>query len=314
MARARAFKQLDVFTDTPFFGNPLAVVLDGTDLSDEDMQRFARWTNLSETTFVLPPTDAGADYRVRIFTPGGELGFAGHPTLGTCHAWLAAGNKPRNKDHVVQQCNVGLVRIRRDADQPASLAFEAPPLRRSSPSPTVLAKVAAALGLKAHQVLAAQMLDNGTVWLGLLLQDADTVLTLSPDHRALKDIGLKIGVAGLPTATTEDAPALIGRSNREARAFAGSSRKAELPPSCTADLEVRAFAAATGIDEDPVTGSLNASLAQWLIADDRMPLRYEAAQGQCLGRDGRVRIERDDSGQVWVGGQSVICIDGIATL
>ena len=148
----------------------------------------------------------------------------------------------------------------------------------------------------------------------LLLQDADTVLTLSPDHRALKDIGLKIGVAGLPTAAAEDAPALIGRSNREARAFAGSGRKTELPPSCTADLEVRAFAAATGIDEDPVTGSLNASLAQWLIADDRMPLRYEAAQGQCLGRDGRVRIERDDSGQVWVGGQSVICIDGTATL
>ncbi|MBS0454394.1 MAG: PhzF family phenazine biosynthesis protein [Proteobacteria bacterium] len=313
MPKARAFKQLDVFTDTPFFGNPLAVVLDGTDLSDEDMQRFARWTNLSETTFVLPPTDPGADYRVRIFTPGGELGFAGHPTLGTCHAWLAAGNQPKRKDVVVQQCNVGLVRIRRDADQPASLAFEAPPLRRSSPSPTVLAKVAAALGLKAHQVLAAQMLDNGTVWLGLLLQDADTVLTLSPDHRALKEIGLKIGVAGLPTAT-EDAPALIGRSNRETRAFAGAGRKAELPPSCTADLEVRGFAAATGIDEDPVTGSLNASLAQWLIADDRMPLRYEAAQGQCMGRNGRVRIERDDAGQVWVGGQSVVCIDGTATL
>lgn len=314
MALSRPFTQLDVFTDTPFFGNPLAVVLDGAGLSDEEMQRFARWTNLSETTFVLPPTEAGADYRVRIFTPGGELGFAGHPTLGTCHAWLAAGNEPRNKSVVVQQCNVGLVRIRRDGAQAGNLAFEAPPLRRSSPSPTVLAKVAAALGLKAHQVLAAQMLDNGTVWLGLLLQDADTVLTLSPDHRALKDIGLKIGVAGLPTASTEEVPALIGRSNREARAFAGSGRKAALPPSCTADLEVRAFAAATGIDEDPVTGSLNASLAQWLIADDRMPLRYEAAQGQCLGRDGRVRIERDDSGQVWVGGQSVICISGTATL
>lgn len=313
MSRSRPFKQLDVFTDTPFFGNPLAVVLDGSGLSDEDMQRFARWTNLSETTFVLPPTDAGADYRVRIFTPGGELGFAGHPTLGTCHAWLAAGNEPRNKDMVVQQCNVGLVRIRRDASQAGSLAFEAPPLRRSSPSPTVLAKVAAALGVKAHQVLAAQMLDNGTVWLGLLLQDADTVLTLSPDHRVLKEIGFKIGVAGLPTAT-EDAPALIGRSNREARAFAGSARKVALPPACSADLEVRAFAASTGVDEDPVTGSLNASLAQWLIADDRMPLRYVAAQGQCLGRDGRVRIERDESGQVWVGGQSVICIDGTATL
>lgn len=309
----RPFKQVDVFTAVPYRGNPLAVVLDGSGLSDEDMQRFARWTNLSETTFVLPPTQPGADYQVRIFTPGGELGFAGHPTLGTCHAWLSAGNKPHRSDVIVQQCKVGLVRIRRDAAQPGSLAFEAPPLRRSSPSPTVLAKVAAALGLKAHQVLAAQMLDNGTVWLGLLLEDADTVLALSPDHRALKDIGLKIGVAGLPTAT-EDAPALIGRSNREARAFAGSARRDALPPACTADLEVRAFAAATGIDEDPVTGSLNASLAQWLIADDRMPTRYVAAQGQCLGRDGEVRIERDDSGQVWVGGASALCIDGTVML
>ena len=312
MARSRPFKQLDVFTDTPFFGNPLAVVLDGSGLTDEEMQRFSRWTNLSETTFVLPPTEAGADYRVRIFTPGGELGFAGHPTLGTCHAWLAAGNVPKNRNAIVQQCNAGLVRIRRDAAQEGSLAFEAPPLRRSSPSPTVLAKVASALGLKAHQVLAAQMLDNGTTWLGLLLEDADTVLALSPDHRVLKDIGLKVGVAGLPTAT-EEAPGLIGRSNREARAFAGGRRHA-LPPACTADLEVRGFAAATGIDEDPVTGSLNASLAQWLIADDRMPERYVAAQGQCLGRDGRVSIERDAQGQVWVGGSSVVCIDGAATL
>ncbi|SFN24672.1 phenazine biosynthesis protein PhzF family [Variovorax sp. OV329] len=318
MARSRPFTQLDVFTDTPFFGNPLAVVLDGSGLSDEEMQRFARWTHLSETTFVLPATEAGADYQVRIFTPGGELGFAGHPTLGTCHAWLAAGNAPKNRNLVVQQCKVGLVRIRRNAGEANSLAFEAPPLRRSSPSPTVLAKVAAALGLKAHQVIAAQMLDNGTTWLGLLLEDADTVLALSPDHRVLKDIGLKIGVAGLPTATLDEAPALIGRSNREARAFAGgagrSGKQHALPPACTADLEVRAFAAATGIDEDPVTGSLNASLAQWLIADDRMPLSYVAAQGQCLGRDGRVRIERDESGQVWVGGASVICIDGHATL
>ena len=313
MAHARPFKQLDVFTDTPYFGNPLAVVLDGSGLSDEAMQRFARWTNLSETTFVLPPTEAGADYRVRIFTPGDELGFAGHPTLGTCHAWLAAGNAPRQGEVVVQQCAAGLVRIRRDdTAQPGSLAFEAPPLRRSSPSPTVLAKVAVALGLKAHQVLAAQMLDNGTTWLGLLLEDADTVLALSPDHRVLKDIGFKVGVAGLPAA--HEAPALIGRSNREARAFAKSERKGVMPAMCMADLEVRGFAAATGVDEDPVTGSLNASLAQWLIADDRMPERYVAAQGQCMGRDGRVRIARDAGGQVWVGGNSVICIDGNVTL
>jgi len=312
MSRERPFKQVDVFTDTPFFGNPLAVVLDGSDLSDEAMQRFARWTNLSETTFVLPATEPGADYRVRIFTPGGELGFAGHPTLGTCHAWLAAGNAPRDKNVIVQQCNVGLVRIRRDASLEGGLGFEAPPLRRSSPSPTVLAKVAGALGVKAHHVLAAQMLDNGTTWLGLLLEDADTVLALSPDHRALKDIGFKIGVAGLPAA--EAAPSLIGRSNREARAFAASDRSAALPPAHKADLEVRGFAASTGVDEDPVTGSLNASLAQWLIADDRMPVQYVAAQGQCLGRNGRVHIKRDDAGQVWVGGQSVICIDGNAVL
>ncbi|HSW18012.1 MAG TPA: PhzF family phenazine biosynthesis protein [Ramlibacter sp.] len=306
MPQARPFRQLDVFTDTPYLGNPLAVVLDGSGLSDEDMQRFARWTNLSETTFVLAPSEAGADYRVRIFTPGGELGFAGHPTLGTCHAWLAAGHAPRQGEVIVQQCAAGLVRIRRDAANPGSLAFEAPPLRRSSPSPTVLAKVAAALGLKAHQVVAAQMLDNGTTWLGLLLMDADTVLALSPDHRALKDIGLKVGVAGLPAE-----PALIGRSNREARAFAASERSVDVQQ---ADLEVRAFAASTGVEEDPVTGSLNASLAQWLIADNRMPERYVAAQGQCLGRDGRVRIERDAKGQVWVGGNSVICIDGTVTV
>ena len=306
MPIARPFRQLDVFTDTPYLGNPLAVVLDGSGLSDDDMQRFARWTNLSETTFVLPPTEPGADYRVRIFTPGGELGFAGHPTLGTCHAWLAAGHAPRRGEAIVQQCAAGLVRICRDAANPGSLAFEAPPLRRSSPSPTVLAKVAAALGLKAHQVLAAQMLDNGTSWLGLLLMDADTVLALSPDHRALKDIGLKVGVAGLPAE-----PALIGRSNREARAFAASERSVDVQQ---ADLEVRAFAASTGVEEDPVTGSLNASLAQWLIADNRMPERYVAAQGQCLGRDGRVRIERDAKGQVWVGGNSVICIDGTVTV
>ena len=306
MPIARPFRQLDVFTDTPYLGNPLAVVLDGSGLSDDDMQRFARWTNLSETTFVLPSSEPGADYRVRIFTPGGELGFAGHPTLGTCHAWLAAGHAPRQGDVIVQQCAAGLVRIRRDAANPGSLAFEAPPLRRSSPSPTMLAKVAAALGLKAHQVVAAQMLDNGTAWLGLLLADADTVLALSPDHRALKDIGLKVGVAGMPAE-----PALIGRSNREARAFAATERSVDVQQ---ADLEVRAFAASTGVEEDPVTGSLNASLAQWLIADNRMPERYVAAQGQCLGRDGRVRIERDAGGQVWVGGNSVICIDGTVRL
>lgn len=297
--RLRPFRQVDVFTATPYAGNPLAVVLDGTGLDEAAMQRFARWTHLSETTFLLPPTDAAADYRVRIFTPGGEMRFAGHPTLGSCHAWLEAGGRPKAADRIVQQCAVGLVPIRRDGQR---LAFAAPPLVRSAPSPTLLAKVAAALGLKARQVVAAQLLDNGTVWLGLLLNDADTVLALSPDHRVLAELGHKVGVAGIP-APPGDAPALIGRSNREARAFA---RVAEP----TAGLEVRAFAASVGIEEDPVTGSLNASLAQWLVADGHLPEHYLATQGQSLGRAGRIHVTRDAQAQVWVGGDSITCIDG----
>jgi PhzF family phenazine biosynthesis protein len=299
---SRPFKQVDVFTSTPYFGNPLAVVLDGSGIDDAAMQRFAAWTHLSETTFVLPPTEPTADYRVRIFTPGGELPFAGHPTLGSCHAWLQAGGKPKASGHIVQQSAVGLVPIRREGER---LAFAAPPVRRIAPSPTLLAKVAAALGLKAQQIIAAQLLDNGPAWLGLLLADADTVLTLKPDHRALRELGQKVGVAGLPPA--DASPVLIARSNREARAFA---RTQEAP----ADIEVRAFAAPVGIEEDPVTGSFNASLAQWLIADGYLPERYVAAQGQTLGRAGRVHVMRDADGQVWVGGDSVTCVDGSVML
>ncbi|RYY60523.1 MAG: PhzF family phenazine biosynthesis protein, partial [Comamonadaceae bacterium] len=243
--KTRPFKQVDVFTAVPYRGNPLAVVLDGSDLDDAAMQHFAQWTNLSETTFVLPPTEPGADYRARIFTPGGELPFAGHPTLGTCHAWLQAGGQPKVAGHAVQQCAAGLIPIRLDSGQPA---FAAPPLRRSAPSPSVLAQVAAALGLKARQIVAAQMLDNGPRWLSLLLDDADTVLALTPDHRALKESGQKVGVAGIPPA--QAAMNLIAKSNREARAFGNGARGAA--PSV--DLEVRAFAAASGIEEDPVTG------------------------------------------------------------
>ena len=275
----RNFKQVDVFTATPYRGNPLAVVLDGSGLADEEMQRFARWTNLSETTFLLPPGNDAADYRVRIFTPGGELPFAGHPTLGSCHAWLEAGGKPRGGDFIVQECKVGLVKLRRDN---ARLAFAAPPLKRSAPSPAVLAQVAAALGLKASQVIAAQTLDNGPVWLTLLLDSPQTVLRLSPNHLELKNLGHKVGVAAAYSAHERGTP----------------------------DLEVRAFAAPIGIAEDPVTGSLNASLAEWLIAEGHMPARYLAAQGARLDRAGRVSIERDDSGQVWVGGASVTCITG----
>lgn len=330
--KTRPFKQVDVFTDSPYFGNPLAVVLDGSGLDDAAMQRFAHWTHLSETTFVLPPVDPSADYRVRIFTPGGELPFAGHPTLGTCHAWLQAGGKPQREDFIVQQCQAGLVKIRREG---ARQAFAAPPLRRSAPSPAVLSQVAAALGLKEGSsapseglvsprggpsekypnILAAQLLDNGPVWLGLLLDSADTVLQLEPDHPALKKLGLKVGVVGAHPA--QIAPVLIARANREARAFAGSARGASTEPA-EADFEVRAFAAPMGIEEDPVTGSLNASLAQWLMAEGHAPERYVVAQGTCLGRAGRVHLSREaastSSGQVWVGGESVTYISGSVTL
>jgi len=300
----RLFKQVDVFTATPYFGNPLAVVLDGSGLDDETMQRFAGWTNLSETTFLLPPTAPSADYRVRIFTPGGELPFAGHPTLGSCHSWLQAGGQPKNSRFIVQECQGGLVSIRREPGT-QRLAFAAPPLKRSAPSPVVLARVAAALGLKAHQILAAQLLNNGPHWLTLLLDSPETVLQLTPDRRALDALEPAVGVAAL--YPRESAPPLIGRANREARAFEVSapSSVADAP-----DLEVRGFASAIGVNEDPVTGSLNASLAQWLIAEGYLPERYMASQGVCLGRAGQVYIERDAQGQVWVGGESVTCIDG----
>jgi len=266
--RRRRFAQVDVFGAGRFMGNALAVVIDGDGLDDEAMQRFARWTQLSETTFLLPPTEdgaaRGADYRVRIWTPGGELPFAGHPTLGSCHAWLGAGGMPRAGGTVVQECGVGLVTIRRggtgaDADAVADgevaaatdagasrLAFEAPPLVRSVPDPALLAQVLAALGADAASLRAAQWLDNGPQWLGLLFDDAGTVLALDPDHAALKPLA-KVGAIGPHAAGSECA------------------------------FEVRAFAAAIGIAEDPVTGSLNASLGQWLIGDGIAPERYVAA-------------------------------------
>ena len=279
----RNFRQVDVFTATRYRGNPLAVVLDGTGLGDEEMKHFAHWTNLSETTFLLPPENDAADYRVRIFTPGGELPFAGHPTLGSCHAWLEAGGKPRRSDAIVQQCQVGLVRLRREATR---LAFAAPPLQRTSPSPAVLAQVAGALGVKSQQVIAAQILDNGPAWFSLLLDTPQTVLGLSPNQAELKSLGLKVGVAAAYEHAKPGTP----------------------------DLEVRAFAAPIGINEDPVTGSLNAGLAEWLIADKHMPERYLAAQGARLDRAGRVHIERDAQGQIWVGGDSVTCVAGSVDL
>ena len=303
----RPFKQVDVFTAIPYFGNPLAVVLDGSGLDDEAMQRFARWTNLSETCFLLPPTNALADYRVRIFTPGGELPFAGHPTLGSCHSWLQAGGQPRRNDVIVQECGIGLVRIRREtlASSGQQLAFAAPSVKCSAIDPALLAEVAQALGLKDAHILAAQMLDNGPHWLALLLDSPETVLALMPNHLALASLQVKVGVAAFyPPPET---PPLIGRRNREARAFGQASAPVI---SDAPDLEVRAFAACAGVPEDPVTGSLNASLAQWLMAEGHAPERYRVSQGVCLGRAGQLQIERDASGQVWVGGESTTCIEG----
>ena len=300
----RAFKQVDVFTATPYFGNPLAVVLDGSGLDDAAMQRFARWTNLSETTFVLPPTQSAADYRLRIFTPGGELPFAGHPTLGSCHAWLEAGGISKSKEIIVQECAKGLINIRRNA-RGTRLAFAAPGLMRSTPTIGVITLAASALGINAAQITAAQLLDNGPVWLGLLLDTPETVLKLQPNHQQLKELNIKVGVAGIYAPPLSP---LIARANREARAFT------QTPSDTAPDLEVRAFAACMGINEDPVTGSLNASLAQWLMADGFVDEHYTASQGVCMGRAGQVDLQRDSVGQVWVGGQSVTCIDGTVTL
>jgi PhzF family phenazine biosynthesis protein len=312
--KTRAFKQVDVFTDQPYFGNPLAVVLDGSGLDDAAMQRFAAWTNLSETTFLLPPTDASADYRVRIFTPDRELNFAGHPTLGSCHSWLEAGGQPHSAEFVVQECKVGLVKIRRqtgDAGQQRQ-AFAAPPLKRSAISPVLLAQIAAGLGLSARQIMAAQDLNNGLVWHGLLLDSPETVLQIRPDYQALGELDVHVGVAGVYSKDEE--PQLIARASREAMAFNAAAPLHPLAPVFNPDIEVRGFVGSTRGYEDPVTGSLNASLAQWLIADGHAPERYGASQGVCMGRAGQVHIERDSSGQVWVGGEAVTCIDGSMTL
>jgi PhzF family phenazine biosynthesis protein len=274
----RAFTQLDVFTDTPLRGNPLAVVHDAQGLDDARMQAFARWTNLSETTFLLPPTEPGADYRVRIFTPDRELPFAGHPTLGSCHAWLAAGGQPRRANEVVQQCGVGLVRLRRDGSR---LAFAAPPLRRSGPvEPEVLAQIVRSLRIPADAIRASNWVDNGPGWVAVMLASRDEVLALRPDFSAMR--GLELGVV---------AP------------WSGGD----------AQFEVRAFVPSLGVPEDPVTGSLNAGLAQWLIGAGLAPERYVASQGTALGRSGRVFVERRGD-SVWIGGDSVIVVGGQVSL
>ncbi len=283
MTTTRRFSQLDVFTDVPLRGNPLAVVHDATGLGDAEMAAFARWTNLSETTFLLPPDDPAADYRVRIFTPGGELPFAGHPTLGSCHAWLAAGGVPRDAGTVVQQCGVGLVRVRREGQgATARLAFAAPRLRRSGPVDAALrAQVLAALGLPDATVQRLEWIDNGPGWMAAQLPDAASVLALQPDFVAMR--GLKLGVVG------------------------------PYPAGSDCQFEVRAFVPGLGVPEDPVTGSLNAGLAQWLIGAGLAPPRYVAAQGAALGRAGRVYVQQQGA-DVWIGGAVCEVISGRVTL
>ena len=274
----RQFRQVDVFTDTPYLGNPVAVVLGAEGLSDEQMRSFANWTNLSETTFVLPPRDSAADYWVRIFTPSSELPFAGHPTLGSCHAWLEAGGRPRHPDVIRQECGAGLVAVRRTGD---GLAFAAPPLLRGGPvDEAVTARVAGALNIARDDIVDIQWADNGPGWVAVLLASADAVLAVRPGA-----VDLDIGVAGL------------------------------YPPGSPQALEVRAFSPQVGSAvEDPVTGSLNASVAQWLLGTGRLTAPYTASQGTALGRRGRVHVSVDDDGQVWVGGGTVTCVTGTVLL
>jgi PhzF family phenazine biosynthesis protein len=275
----RRFHQVDVFTDVPLRGNPLAVVHAAAGLDDATLARFARWTNLSETSFLLPPTDPGADYRVRIFTPGGELPFAGHPTLGSCWAWLAGGGQPRDPGVVVQQCGVGLVRVRR---QGARLAFAAPPLRRSGPlEAALLERIAAGLKLRPDDIVTGQWVDNGPGWVAVMLRSAVQVLALKPDWAALGE--LKLGVVGPQLAGAETA------------------------------FEVRAFVPSLSVNEDPVTGSLNAGLAQWLIGAGLAPRAYVAAQGAALGRAGRVHVQAEGD-DIWIGGDVAACIAGEVSL
>jgi len=283
----RAFAQVDVFTATPYLGNPVAVVLDGTGLSTQDMQAFTDWTNLSEATFVLPPTQPEADYALRIFCPGRELPFAGHPTLGSCHAWLDAGGVPQGAE-VVQECAVGLVRIRLDGQR---LAFAAPPLRRSGalPEDEVL-RIAHGLGVTRQDILHHAWCDNGPQWRGVLLASSEQVLALKPNAQILA--GMEVGVIA-----PLDKPLLRGPDD-SAEAF-----------------EVRAFFPGNaGLTEDPVTGSLNAALGQWLIGAGLAPAHYVARQGTAMGRAGRVHVQLDEQGQVWVGGESVVCIQGHVTI
>lgn len=276
MSELRRFVQVDVFTARPLKGNPLAVVVDAAGLDESQMAAFARWTNLSETTFLLPPTDPAADYRVRIFTPGGELPFAGHPTLGSAHAWLASGGDPKRPGELVQQCGIGLVRVKREG---ARLAFAAPPLRRSGPvqEAGLREQVLASLRIPSAELLDLVWVDNGPGWMAARLKDAAAVRALQPDFVAMR--GLKLGVVGAQAEGAET------------------------------QFELRAFVPTLGVPEDPVTGSLNAGVALWLQAAGLAPELYVASQGSALGRDGRVYVRRDGD-QTWIGGDVTPLVHG----
>jgi PhzF family phenazine biosynthesis protein len=270
----RPFRQVDVFTAEPLLGNPVAVVENASGLTTEQMHAFTSWTNLSEATFLLSPTTDAADYRVRIFCPGRELPFAGHPTLGTCHAWLEAGGVPKS-EVIVQECGAGLVRIRREGDV---LAFAAPPLQRRGPlDESGVERIAAGLGLTRADIVDHQWCDNGPGWQAVLLESAEQVLAITPDPHLLAD--LDVGVIG---------PHESGDIDFEVRAF---------------------FPGNSGLTEDPVTGSLNAALAQWLIGSGRAPETYLAAQGTAMGRAGRVHVLREGD-DIWIGGRCVTVIAG----
>ncbi|MDT9000066.1 PhzF family phenazine biosynthesis protein [Paucibacter sp. APW11] len=270
MNRSRRFAQVDVFSNEPLRGNPLAVVVDGEGLSDAQMARFARWTNLSETTFLLPPTDPAADYRLRIFTPGGELPFAGHPTLGSAQVWLDHGGRPRQPGLIVQQCQIGLIPVRQVAGQEGRLAFAAPPLTREGPLASELrAQVLRALRLPEAEALDVVWVSNGPEWIAVRVARAAQVLALQPDFAAMA--GLNVGVVGAHE------------------------------PGAEAQFEVRMFVPEMGVPEDPVTGSFNAGLALWMMATGLAPERYTVAQGTQLQRQGRIHISREGE-QTWIGG------------
>ncbi|WP_433167041.1 PhzF family phenazine biosynthesis protein [Kribbella sp. CA-247076] len=278
--RVREFVQVDVFASGPYTGNPVAVVLDGTELSDQEMQRLAVWTNLSETTFVLPPTVPEADYRLRIFTPGGELPFAGHPTLGSAWAWLDGGGVPQHADRIVQECAAGLVAVRRDEDR---LSFAAPPrVREGSLEDDYLDRIVTAFGITPDRVVAHQWVDNGPGWAVIHLPTAEEVLKLEPD------------LALIPTA-------MVGAIG-------------PYPDGHEYDFELRTFAPGVGVPEDPACGSMNASVGQWLISTGAAPSSYRVSQGARVGRAASIEVTADPDGTVWVSGATTTCIRGTITL